>query len=373
MKIKYLLLLSVIISSFSSCQEKIDLVSEQYDPKIVIDGKITNQPGPYTVKISKSVPVNDPKFKPYPDCNVKIIEKSGSSEVLTEVKPGIYKTSGNGILGKPGNSYRLVVKTPKGKVYKTDFKKMKAPVAIDTAFAKIETQYVDGMAIEGYQFYVTTKKANSNDTYFLWSQKETYEYTADYKYGGTFYRGKMLDNSKNFTYRCWKTQSVQKIFTEQTQDLRTPKLNNFPLNFVTGLSKRLQKRYSLLIEQYVIDKETYEYWNQVRNQINKQNFLNAQIPYQIEGNIYNPSNEDELILGNFTVASVSKVRLFIDNPIVKKYFGKCAISYDYSKLSVLYSSKKIYFGEGPKGLGVVSKNCVDCKESGGAPNPPDYW
>ena len=77
-------------------------------PRIVIEGLITDRPGPYTVKISKSGSYfNQPVLPPVSGAQVIITDNISSTDTLKETKPGIYLTSKT--RGIPGRTYTLKV------------------------------------------------------------------------------------------------------------------------------------------------------------------------------------------------------------------------------------------------------------------------
>ena len=109
-KLKYILLMLSIITF--GCKDEFLLELRNYEPIMVVDGIITDLPGPYTIKMSKTSPVNETVELPYEGCTVSIFENTDKSEVLTEIEPGKYVTSEGGIQGVIGNEYRISIITP---------------------------------------------------------------------------------------------------------------------------------------------------------------------------------------------------------------------------------------------------------------------
>ena len=91
-----------------SCEKVINIDLNSSDPQIVIEGTITNQPSPYTIKITQTtdyfVPNANPKIS---NALVNISDNEGNFETLLETKPGVYQTSS--IQGIPGRTYDLYV------------------------------------------------------------------------------------------------------------------------------------------------------------------------------------------------------------------------------------------------------------------------
>lgn len=121
--------LSIIIFLFSSCEKIIDIDLNTQDPQIVIEGNITNQPGPYSVTLTQTVNFDESNnFPGVSGALVIISDNSGNSETLTESFSGVYSTSE--MQGTIGRNYTIKV-TTNGKEY-TATSNMPAPVSIDT-------------------------------------------------------------------------------------------------------------------------------------------------------------------------------------------------------------------------------------------------
>lgn len=129
---KYIVLFSVlllILFAFSACQKVIDIDLNAVKSKIVIEAEITDQPGPYTFKITKTANFNESNnFPAVSGASVKISDNAGNSETLTETTPGIYVTTT--FQGIPGRTYFLEI-TSEGTTY-TSSSKMPEATSIDT-------------------------------------------------------------------------------------------------------------------------------------------------------------------------------------------------------------------------------------------------
>ncbi|MFL5731015.1 MAG: DUF4249 domain-containing protein [Cytophagaceae bacterium] len=93
-KLTILFSLFAAICSLSSCEKVLDVDLNSTDPKIVIEGLITDKPGPYTVKITTSADYyNNQTPPPVTNALVIISDNTGNIDTLTQVSPGIYKTN----------------------------------------------------------------------------------------------------------------------------------------------------------------------------------------------------------------------------------------------------------------------------------------
>lgn len=384
MKIKWIVALVVLLTF--GCKEEFSLEFNTNEKILVVEGGITNKPGPYSVRLSTTLPMNQPVRVPFEKCVVTIFDNLGYSEILTETEPGVYLTSIHGIQGIIGNEYSLSVVTPDNKVYQTAFEEMKPVLEIDSVYAELTSQedldYPYGLP--GFQFYVDSKPAVDKETYVMWNIVETYKYEADYKlhalyyYGDYFYTNRSMDTIAQITglnydtiYTCWKTDPVRNIFTGQIANLSDLKIKWQPLHFVGTQTKKLSVKYSLFVEQCSISKDAYNFWESIREQISDESFLYTKQPYNITGNLQNIDDTEELTFGYFTVASVSEKRVFYERPNTTFYFEK---GYAADPIDLNKKAQPVYLIlRDVLGMAFVHKDCVDCRTEGGVIKKPDFW
>jgi len=118
------LIAALIFSAiFSGCVNEFDPNLPDAPVRLVVEGGITNQDGPYTVKLSQTEQLDflfdGELFQSAQNAVVVITDDLGNQETLTEVSPGFYSTSnsGTGIRGEVGRQYQLTIQTANGKFY----------------------------------------------------------------------------------------------------------------------------------------------------------------------------------------------------------------------------------------------------------------
>jgi len=356
------------------CKDEVILDNKNFNPRLVVDGSITNEPGPYIIKLSQTSPINQIKEVLLPGCTVTLYDNTGASEILTEVEPGFYYSSVSGIHGIVGNSYKISILTTDGKEYTTEFQEMKEPIEIDSVYADLT--YVDLLEypykLPGYQFFTDTKIASGRENYYLWRMIETYEYIAEYELVEIINGNSTVADYQKL-YRCWKTQMVNYVYTGTTANLTIPKIIHQPLHYVGTNTIKLNERYSLLLKQYSIDSKAYIFWKNMEDQFSTENLLFSTQPYNIIGNIKNVNNDDELVLGYFTVASVTQKRIFVDKPRVGFYFeASCAMNFNIDDLKRLPWPAYLVNTSDGRQAG-VDERCVNCTSKGGVSTKPDFW
>ena len=132
-------LAAFVVLVHTSCSEKIDLKLKDSEPRIVIEGWLSDKPGPYFVGVTKSrLYSENNQFEGVPAATVIISDDAGNRDTLIEATlAGLYQTSF--IQGTVGRTYRLDV-TVEGTTY-TSLCKMNPPVDIDSVVVTPETNF----------------------------------------------------------------------------------------------------------------------------------------------------------------------------------------------------------------------------------------
>jgi hypothetical protein len=120
----------IVMMVLSSCEKVIDIDLNSKSSKIVIEGIIDDQPGPYYIRLSTTVTfdeVND--FPPVSGARVIITDDQAGNDTLLEISPGLYQTTS--LQGIYGHTYTLQVNTPSGESY-SSVCKMPALVPYDS-------------------------------------------------------------------------------------------------------------------------------------------------------------------------------------------------------------------------------------------------
>ena len=126
---KQLLFLVATLFFLTSCEKEINLDLEDKSGNIVIEGNVTNQTGPYYVKVTKSVAFTEEnKYPEVANAIVVISDNTGQADTLQYVADGLYRTTH--LVSTPGNTYDLNV-TAEGKNYTAE-STMPQPVTLDS-------------------------------------------------------------------------------------------------------------------------------------------------------------------------------------------------------------------------------------------------
>ena len=380
--VRIFIIASLIVTN-SCIDEYWPEVLPKYERLLVVDGQIDSEEGPYSVSLSLSTEVDWPFFDPLEGCIVTITDDLGDSEQLTEIGNGKYLTNKQGIKGIPGRSYKIEILTPQGKNYQSDFMKMSHPGVIDSIYYKTANKPHPEFErmMSGLQFYLNGHHENNSSFYFYWKIEQTYKFNANYRIR-FYYDGQMRRFfNPDSLFTCFKNDLIPNIYLYDTENLNSREIMDFPLHYVNTETKALSIRYSVLVNQYIITKETYKYYNDIASLNDEQGDLYSRLPFQVRGNVYNTEDNDEPVLGYFMVAGKSTKRIFIDRPNYLDYYysDSCNLYGPDAELLWIHRNEWPLFLPAFPGTGGASPAwvdyqwCVDCTKSGGDLAKPEFW
>src|SRR5882762_10507816 len=128
---RFVFALLVVIMGLAACQKVVNLNLKNASGKYVVEGNVTNLPGPYQVTIGKTGEVtSDYVFQGVGGATVSIRDNTGNGETLLEVQPGVYQTKS--LQGVEGRTYYLSILVG-GRTY-TSSSVMPYPVNLDSLY-----------------------------------------------------------------------------------------------------------------------------------------------------------------------------------------------------------------------------------------------
>jgi hypothetical protein len=334
---------------------------------LVVEGLITDQSGPYTVKLSRSLPVGNKKVsRPMKGCAVTVHDNVGNTFLFKEGVIGTY-TSDNNFQAVVGRTYTLHINTTltgKGLQYESRPMEMKPVPSIDSIFYEKLTlghnEY--NMPFEGAQVYLNTHDPSDRCKYYRWDYTETWEIKIPYP----------IKNDL-----CYVTNNSVIINIKNVSILGENKIDRLPVNFISNETDRLSRNYSILVNQYSLNEIEYQYWDKLQAISGQIGGLYDITPSSIPSNVNSLSDDTEKVLGFFSVSAESSKRIFI-----KEWFKGLAEPYKGCVDSMVVGEDAsptmgwILYTEGfaPSIVKFITydKGCTDCTIRGTTVRPA-FW
>lgn len=308
------------------------------DDLIVIDGHISDQPGPYKIRIFKSVGSESNVLSPpYVRArSVTIFDNNGNSELLTEMLLGEYKneveywSKPDGIRGQVGRKYWLRVELLNGVVIQSEPDQLLSVGEItDVRFAFNRFKPLNGPTEYGFKVFMDAENSTGhvrwrfNGTYLV----ETFPQFRHWPIGaciGSFFPppcsgyespdGISLNRVGDCTCcTCWVTDNESKPLLSDDEILTDGAFKNVEVGYVPFNVWRFNSgRYLVKVEQMSLTDEAYEYWKIIRDQKEGTTSLFQPSIGKIGSN-FSSSNPDLKVAGFFYATAIKEKAVFISS------------------------------------------------------------
>ena len=374
----YIIFLLIV---FASCKKPYNPPAIKVDNKfLVIDGTLINSPdSPSIITLSRTVKLTDTTQAIYSEtgASVSVEDSTGSTFNFVEMPNGKYQSAPLSL--NISDKYRLKITTSNGEAYTSDFVEMKQTPSIDSI---IWQQQNDVM------IYLNTHDPLNTTKYYRWDYVETYQYEAPLQAELSQNNGTLFYvDSTNQTFDCWRSVNSTDIILGSSIALSKDVISRAPITIVPQNSQKISIRYSILIKQYALTQDAYQYFSILKkNTENLGSIFDAQ-PTQLTGNIHSVKNPSEVVIGFFTASTVQQKRIFITKYDVTNWnfvdtnrtcdpisIGHAPLPdpgffvYDYPDPQYYP-----YYFCGSSCLMIARRECVDCRVRGGTNQKPSYW
>ena len=338
---------------------------------LVIDGFLNTGSDTSVFLLSRTQNIkenNDPVIER--GATLSVEKESGEVHLFTELSPGKYilPPSDFDLLHK----YRLKLKTSNGSEYASEFVNITKTPPIDSITYKIEP------VRNSVVFYANAHDAGNNTHFYRWKLEETWEYQATYASVLEVVDGKIVLRKQDIN-TCWRTIKPTNIILGSTIKQSSDIIKELPINIVPISTNKLYRKYSLLLRQYALSQEAFQYWTALSKTTQLTGSLFDPQPYLLTGNIKCLTNADELVFGYFAAGTEEKKRILISPGLGS--FPRCA---DTDTLSVechtldsdcAYRTQQLllnYHGKLNDSVTVANPECADCRLQGGTTSKPAF-
>ncbi len=254
----------LLVFALFSCREEVNIELDNSSPNIVFEGLITDNPGPYTIKIGET--------SSYYESNtenginglfVTITDSDGVIDTLQEVEAGHYQTTK--LHGETGKTYILHT-SHKGEEYEASGTLQAPPI-----FDSLTYQYNEKAVFreEGYYLHFFGKTPKEQINYYRW----------------LVYKNNELFNTQPEDYLL----ASDEFIAASIEDLE------FPFAF--------EANDTIKIEMYGLDRPIYDYYNQLIELLFSDGGLFSPPPVNPTSNVHNLTNPKNKPLGYFQVSS----------------------------------------------------------------------
>src|SRR5690606_11887431 len=109
------------------------------------------------------------------------------------------------------------------------------------------------------------------------------------------------------------------ILIASSAKLQSDRIAEAPLLQIPTGSEKLGWRYSILVRQYALDKNAYEFYDLMKKNTESIGTIFDPQPSEIRGNFTCITNPEEPVIGHVTASTVTEKRIFINSTEVSDW------------------------------------------------------
>ena len=297
-----------------SCVDKVNLSLPTSSLPLIIDGLVTDQPGPYTVKISRAFSVDGSyhQIAGVALARVEISDNSGARDVLKETFPGTYVT--DSLQGVIGRTYRLRVTTAGGLRFESAAEYMHPAGTVDSIYfqfkegANKDTQ----VAEEGFNIYINSTFAPGSNHNVRWKFNGTYKVTTNPALVLVGEPPAPIACSEGcLCCTCWVSVSETAPILANSTFLGSNVVTRVLVGYIPINQLTFNQRYRVEIVQMEVSQEVFDFFTAVKGQVDHAASLFQPPFFKLKGNVKAVNNE-EPVLGIFSAAATSQRVIYMD-------------------------------------------------------------
>ncbi len=326
-KFRFILLIAILYLS-PGCQEYYTPEVDAQSGVLIVEGIITDSPGPDSVRLSEALPYNEGVgFPAISGAEVRILDSENQVHILEERSPGIYYTS-NEFDGVSGIQYVLDVETMDGYRYLSDVVSLQPVPVIDSMYPNFNTiEYLvknlsgEYVAIndEGMDIFFDIAEVETENLYLKFEWIASIQYSVYMSFPTTSvdsYRtniiGSMISEINPVVnivdpglYNSMELKRIHLGFFGNHQMI--PTVEPVPGGTIKGVYPQGVVIFAWLRS---IEESEFDYWSKVKGQIYADGKLFDPVNTRITGNIRCETDPSKLALGYFSASSVSNISYY---------------------------------------------------------------
>ena len=374
---------------------------DNFENRLVIEGKLTDALNYQEIRLSRTFSLD--KWSTglmERNANVRIIEDGATSYEYEEKEPGRYvsKVKFNAI---PDRTYKLEITLSSGKRYAS--KNIGLPAESNSDFDLTVRSGTNkggkpGVLIDYVN--IDTNTDNTNDpSYYRFDHTSTYKiiapnWTDEKLVVNATIKPDIVPKGNELGKVCYGKERSTKLILRNASEFQGNAVESFNIRYIAKVQQKIYHRYSIKVNQYVISREAFIYYQTLKDFSESGNVFSENQPGNIIGNINSLDDEKEIVIGYFEVSKILSKRLFFnyidfyrkEEVADEVYFGACIKSFPTLKSrgvvqrlslnDMLLQNLVVYLNENGGDPGgpyqVVTKACGDCRVLGDV-KKPDFW
>lgn len=332
---KYLRMLPLLFLFIDGCIDPFDVNTLPAEPVLVVDGLITDQPGPYSVRLfMSSAPSDDSDgLDLVTGASVWIENDQGLSVPLNEVEPGMYMTDPAAIRGQVGLAYSLRMILGDGTEVRSTVETLMPAGEIDSVYGALAENSINQtdptQPQDAINFYVNGRSDPTNLSGLQrWRSTVIYEIMTWPEYrtrmendirvpdpvpcsGYINSQGLLKAVDTCSCCRCWVYEYSRRAVVSPNRFSEGNEYRNISVAEVPFSGDRFFYKFFLEVEQMSVSERVFDFWRRVSAQQEGTGSLFQPNAIRIKGNMHCVTDPRQEVFGVFSASAVMRRSMFL--------------------------------------------------------------
>lgn len=316
----------------TACVDRINFdVGDAGALPVVIEGHITDDPGPYEVRVTRGFDVESRfSFKtPLQVKRLEISDDEGNVEQLTKIDDGVYRTNAEGIRGVVGRTYKIRAELLDGRIYESTPEKMLPSGSVDKIEGEL-VEYTDAQNFTRFGFDIFfDSKAGTGSYQLMWKMVATYQITTNpelatepcgesrcpspppcsgYIVGPV---GAIDHVGPCQCCNCWVNLFNDVPVVSDGQLVQDGRFHHIKVGQVPVTQFTFMYKTHVEIQQYSLSENAFEFWNGIKTQMGSAGNLFQPQTGGIHGNFVQVAGNPGPVQGIFYASSIARTSIFL--------------------------------------------------------------
>jgi hypothetical protein len=335
----WLILFPVLWACVDPIKFEIPLTPSQ----IIVEGMISDGPGPYTVKISRALSLSTDSVarSPVPNAKVKLYDDEGNVENLIEADSGIYLTGGL-IRGRAGHAYHIQLETPEGNIFKSEPDSIQPVGQVQDIRYEYEARTTEksfgNVSADVFNIFIDSYAGDKAEKYIRWRYTGTYKVITNpeqhwiwalgfplkdpYPCSGFVVEpsapgggGSLVQKTECTCCTCWVNVYEEKPQLADGELIVNNQFKNVKIAEAPISSATFTEKFMVTVEQMSLSRRAYDFFKLIRVQKEGATSLFQPPSGEIKGNI-TAVNSSQSVIGLFYATSITSKTVFIERSAI---------------------------------------------------------
>lgn len=307
-----------------ACIDPVEPIFENEEGLIYVDAFLSTTPGASFVTVSESVlEFGSLKFELLNDAQITYRNVDTGEQIPLSLQTNSYVPPVD-FAAESGSLWELSIRLFDGREYKSSPERITTAVPITSMRSTFNPELIfrenEQKFIPGHFISIDIDDPADQENYYLWRFTSFENLVVCESCSNSIFRNGECQENPLPQYNdysvdylcdksCWLKRTNESINIFSDEFSNGSQISALPISDVLLYSK---ENIVVQVQQFSLSPKAYEYYKVLKDIVDNNGGLNAPPPAALVGNMFNPQNDNEFVLGRFTAAATATKSIYIE-------------------------------------------------------------